>query len=545
MKIELPEIRPEERTPLVEALLAIIQVLLDRNQQLEETVLQLRDEIAILKGQKPRPQIRPSRLEAASPPSQQAGSLKEGSAKRPGSEKRPKNSQLTVHHTVPLHIDDLPSGAVLKCYEPYMVQDLVLESKNTLYLRARYELADGRSIVAPLPAEVLPGKHFGATLIGYILHQYHNAGVTQGLLLQSLHDYGVDISEGELSGLLTEKQDAFHQEKDEVQQAGLQTAAYVGTDDTGARHQGRNGYCTVIGNELFACFESTDSKSRLNFLQVLHGRQRLYAINATTLAYWERQELAAALREKLSQGPQTFTDESAWQAWLVELAITGERHVRIATEGALLGGLIERGMSPELVVLSDGAPQFDVFVHASCWIHAERPLARMVAYNDAHRAIIEKIRTQIWELYQDLKAYRQQPDVVQKPLLEARFDALCDQKTGYPSIDGVLKEIRDHKADLLRVLARPEVPLHNNACESDIREYVKKRKISGGTRSAAGRRCRDTFTSLKKTCRKLGVNFWNYLEDRLRGLGKIPRLADLIQERAASSRAPLGEAVPT
>ena len=545
MKIELPEIRPEERTPLVEALLAIIQFLLDRNQQLEETVLQLRDEIAILKGQKPRPQIRPSRLEAASPPSQQAGSLKEGSAKRPGSEKRPKNSQLTVHHTVPLHIDDLPSGAVLKCYEPYMVQDLVLESKNTLYLRARYELADGRSIVAPLPAEVLPGKHFGATLIGYILHQYHNAGVTQGLLLQSLHDYGVDISEGELSCLLTENHDAFHQEKDEVQQAGLQTAAYVGTDDTGARHQGRNGYCTVIGNELFACFESTDSKSRLNFLQVLHGRQRLYAINATTLAYWERQELAAALREKLSQGPQTFTDESAWQAWLVELAITGERHVRIATEGALLGGLIERGMSPELVVLSDGAPQFDVFVHASCWIHAERPLARMVAYNDAHRAIIEKIRTQIWELYQDLKAYRQQPDVVQKPLLEARFDALCDQKTGYPSIDGVLKEIRDHKADLLRVLARPEVPLHNNACESDIREYVKKRKISGGTRSAAGRRCRDTFTSLKKTCRKLGVNFWNYLEDRLRGLGKIPRLPDLIRERAASSRAPLGEAVPT
>jgi hypothetical protein len=544
MKLELPEIRPEERTPLVESLLAIIQELLDRNQQLEETVLQLRDEIAILKGLKPRPQIKPSRLEADSPPVRQEVSSKDGSGKRPGSEKRPKNSQLTIHRTVPLHIDELPSGAVLKCYEPYMVQDLVIESKNTLYLRARYELADGGSILAPLPADVIPGKHFGATLIGYILHQYHNAGVTQGLLLQSLHDYGVDISEGELSRILTENQDAFHQEKDDVQQAGLQTAAYVGTDDTGARHQGRNGYCTVIGNDLFACFESSDSKSRLNFLQVLHGSQRLYAINETTLAYWERQELAAAVMEKLSLGPQSFTDEAAWQAWLVELAITGERHVRIATEGALLGGLVERGVSPELVVLSDGAPQFDVFMHASCWIHAERPLARMVPYHDAHRAVIEKIRAHIWELYQDLKAYRQQPDAAQKPLLEARFDALCDQKTGYPSINGVLKEMRDHKADLLRVLERPEVPLHNNGSESDIREYVKKRKISGGTRSAAGRRCRDTFTSLKKTCRKLGVNFWDYLQDRLRGLGKIPRLADLIRERAARSRAPLGEAVP-
>src|SRR5438128_10802001 len=117
MKMVLPEIRPEERTPLVEALLAIIQELLDRNQQLEETVLQLRDEIAILKGQKPRPQIKPSRLESA-PPSQQEGSPKEGSAKRPGSEKRPKNSQLTIHQRVPLHIDDLPPGAVLKGYEP-------------------------------------------------------------------------------------------------------------------------------------------------------------------------------------------------------------------------------------------------------------------------------------------------------------------------------------------------------------------------------------------------------------------------------------------
>src|SRR5205085_8180758 len=105
--------------------------LLDRNQQLEETVLRLRDEISILKGQKPRPQIKPSRLESGSAPSQQEGFSKEGSAKRPGSEKRPKNSQLTIHRTVPLCISELPPGAAFKCYEPYLVQDLVIESKNT------------------------------------------------------------------------------------------------------------------------------------------------------------------------------------------------------------------------------------------------------------------------------------------------------------------------------------------------------------------------------------------------------------------------------
>jgi len=360
--------------------------------------------------------------------------------------------------------------------------------------------------------------------------------VTQPLLLEQLHDFGIDISAGQLSRLLTENQEPFHQEKDEVRAAGLQTASYIGTDDTGARHQGRNGYCTVIGNDLFACFESTDSKSRLNFLEVLHGSQRLYAINAMTLAYWEGQRLTAALVEKLSQGPQEFPTESAWQTRLTELAITSERQVRIASEGALLGGLIERGVSPELVVLSDGAPQFDILLHASCWVHAERPLARMVPHNDAHRAVIEQVREQIWQLYKALKAYRQQPVATQKPVLETYFEALCNQKTSYPNIDAVLKEIGDHQADLLRVLERPEVPLHNNASESDIREYVKKRKISAGTRSTAGRRCRDSFASLKKTCRKLGVNFWNYLQDRVRGFGKIPRLTDLIRQRAAEKQ---------
>ncbi len=115
-------------------------------------------------------------------------------------------------------------------------------------------------------------------------------------------------------------------------------------------------------------------------------------------------------------------------------------------------------------------------------------LAKLIPYNEEHRAAVEKIRQHLWEHYQDLKAYRERPDEAQTPVLVAGFDALVEQRTGYPSIDGVLKEMRDHKADLLRVLERPEVPLHNNGMESDIREFGKRRKISGGTRAAAGYR---------------------------------------------------------
>jgi len=64
-----------------------------------------------------------------------------------------------------------------------------------------------------------------------------------------------------------------------------------------------------------------------------------------------------------------------------------------------------------------------------------------------------------------------------------------------------------------------------------------RRKISGGTRSGAGRRCRDTFASLKKTCRKLGICFWDYLTDRVAGLGRLARLADVIRQKAQEAAA--------
>jgi hypothetical protein len=525
-------------------LLAIIDLLVQRVGQLEETVQQLRDEIAVLKGQKPKPKIAPSRLESPQP----RPPLGQGE-KRPGSEKRAKNIQLVIHKEVSVSIPDaeLPAGAVLIGYEPYVVQELILQTKNTRYLRARYRLPEGTTLLAPLPNDVPAGSHYGAGLISYVLDQYHHNHVTQPLLLEQLHDFGIDISTGQLSNILTEDKEAFHQEKAELLTAGLETATYIGVDDTGARHQGHNGFCTVISNDLFAYFESTDSKSRLNFLQVLRGRHTDYVINEVTLAYWERQKLAQAVVQQLCQDPQQlrFADEQAWQERLRQLGISDERHVRFATEGALLGSLIDHSVSPQLVVLSDGAQQFDILAHASCWVHAERPLARMIPYSEPHRQAIENVRDQIWKLYQDLKVYQQQPDPAPKPSLEARFEALVDQKTGFPSIDGVLKEMRDHRADLLRVLQQPVVPLHNNGAESDIRDYVKKRKISGSTRSAAGRRARDTFASIKKTCRKLGVKFWDYLQDRVGGLNRIPRLAELIRQRAAEKHAKKVEVVPS
>jgi hypothetical protein len=95
--------------------------------------------------------------------------------------------------------------------------------------------------------------------------------------------------------------------------------------------------------------------------------------------------------------------------------------------------------------------------------------------------------------------------------------------------------MKRNKTELLLVLDRPEIPLHNNLSENDIREYAKKRKISGSKRSEAGRQCRDTFTSLKKTCKKLGVRFWDYLNDRVSGKNVIACLPILMRKKALAT----------
>jgi Transposase IS66 family len=531
MRILLPDIPEVERTPLVQQLLEIIALQQDRIQQLEERVHQLEDEIARLKGLKTRPRIAPSTLETPPRPP------RDPNAKRPGSAKRSKTAQLAITDDILVPLADRPDGAVFKGYEDCVVQDLILKPRVIRYRRERWLTPDGTSLVAPLPADVLPDSHFGPDLICFILHQYHHQHVTQPLLLEQLHQLGVDISAGELNRILTEGKQAFHQEKAELLPAALAVSDYVQVDDTGARHQGHNGACTQIGNEFFAVFASTQSKSRLNFLEILRGPSTDYVINEIAVAYWRRQKLAAAAVDSLRRGPQAFADTAAWQARLRQLGITRERHVRIASEGALLGSLIAHGVSPELVILSDGAGQYDVLVHAACWLHAERPLARLIPYSQEHRAAIARVRGQIWELDQDLKAYRQQPEPSRRGDLESRFDALCAQRTGFPSIDGILKGMQSHRAALLRVLERPAVPLHTNLSEGHLRDYVKKRKISGSTRSELGRQARDTFASLKKTCRELGVNFWAYLQDRVRGVGEMPQLADLIRRKAEETAA--------
>ncbi len=536
--INLPNIPEEEQTPLIKSLLGIVEQLAEKVQLQEEEIQQLKDEISVLKGEKKRPTFKPSKMD------QEAGKDKdekdEGKAagkdggKRSGSEKKHKTPQLKIHdEKVCKPSEPIPAGSRFKGYRDFVVQDLVIRAHNTRYRLERWETPDGETLAGRLP-ESLEGRHFGPELMSYVLYQHHHCQVTQPLLLEQLREWDVDISSGTINDLLLRDKARFHREKDELLLAGLSNSNYVTVDDTGARHQGKNGYVTHIGNEFFAWFKSTESKSRINFLELLRAHHSDYLINDEALTYMQQQRLPKQPLERLRDHClQGFPDPASWEAHLDRLKINKARHRRIATEGALLGSILHHGFSPALAIVSDDAGQFNILLHALCWVHTERLVHKLIPLNDQHREDIARVRGQIWSLYADLKTYKIQPMMADKEKLQARFDTIFTQKTRFETLNRMLKRIYRNKSELLLVLDHPDIPLHTNGSEGDIRDYVKKKKVSGGTRSDLGRRCRDTFASLKKTCRKLGISFWDYLSDRVSGSNNIPLLPEIVCQRLA------------
>ncbi|MGR9299373.1 IS66 family transposase (plasmid) [Rhizobium leguminosarum] len=469
----------------------------------------LRDEIARLKNLPPRPPFRPSGMDQATSDKTVAGSRKPARRRGPKGDK----GSVTREEVLPANA---PPGSRFKGYKDCVVRDLVVRAEVVRYRRECWVAPDGRTIVAPLPAGIKGG--YGASLRRFCLMLHSHGQVTTQRLTTLLNDVGVEISKRQVIRFLTERLDGFHAEDAAVLHAGLVSAPFVTVDDTGARHANRNFHTTQIGGEHFTAFRTAPSKSRLNFLALLRGNYQDYVLNDAAFTFLEDRQVDPALLARLkTRQPRRFANQVPFLEYLAAngIDIFDKEIIRPFAEAGIWGAIRHHGLVGNAVIVSDDAGQFRVGTHALCWVHAERLLHKLMPATTGQVRHVETLRDLIWRFYKALKAYQRRPDPRAAPSLQARFDRIFSLRTGYGDLDKLLFRLRRRKAELLRVLERPETPLHTNASERDLRGFVIKRKISGGTVSRNGRQARDSMLGLMKTCQKLGLSFWHYLGDRL------------------------------
>jgi hypothetical protein len=517
-------------------LLNLIEKLQQENQELKSLNQQLRHELHRLKGEQGKPHIKPNRKT----PDKNFSSEKERK-KGKKRNKRRKKDRIKTHnkHICKVEPSILPQDAQFKGYQRVVVQDVIFKAYNTLFLKEKYYSPSlNKTYLAPLPAGY--DGEFGPTLKSVVPKLYYASNITERNILDLLTDAGIHISAGKLSDMLIKDQDLFHAEKDALYEAGLNSSPWQHIDDTSTRVNGQNQYCHILCNPLYTAYFTTPHKTRLTVLDVLRNfGPRTFLLNEEAFGYIEMFKLPKPVVQELMALPlHQPLDEATFLGLLdhslPQLGPQQRTHILDAAGIAAYHALME--FPVVRVLLCDEAPQFKLITQqlSLCWVHDGRHYKKLDPFISHHRKLLDQFLDEYWEFYRQLLLYREAPSDNDHLKLDNRFDQLFSTITGYDALDQRIAKTNAKKPSMLLVLDHPELPLHNNESELSARKRVRKRLVSFGTRTQDGTKAWDTFMSLSATVKKLGINFLDYLYDRISGACQIPRLADLITERAAA-----------
>jgi len=535
------------RQAIVE-LLNLVEELKGENAVLREEVQQLRDENNRLKGEQGQPNVKPNK--GKKDRNQDYSSEKE--RRRPKQwRKGSKVDKIEIDREETLEVDKqtLPSDAQFKGYELVVVQDIDIKTDNVRFRKEKYYApSTKKSYLASLPAGY--EGEFGPGLRALIITLYYASEMTEPKIIEFLSHFNISISAGQVSNMLSKKNEVWHTEKDEIYQAGLASSNWQHIDDTSTRVDGQNQYCHVLGNPLYTAYFTRPRKDRLTIIEILQNvSENLFLLNEHTLDWLEPFALPQWVHRTIAQWPHHLLLSYAQFEELVNthLARLNKQQQARVFEAAALGAYHSQTTMPIVpLLLCDDAPQFKSITDelALCWVHEGRHYKKLTPFLDYHRQLLDDFRTKFWQFYHQLQRYRAGPSPNQATLLSQTFDTLFSTVTGYDTLDQRIAKTKTKKNNLLMVLAHPEIPLHNNPAELGARRRVRKRDISFGPRSADGAACWDTFMTLAATAKKLSVSFYAYIHDRVSGTNALPSLAEIIKQRSPAFH-PIMTELPT
>jgi len=520
---------------LVEKQAAELRVLQEENQA-------LRDEINHLKGEQGKPNMKGNKAVSVKTSKHSSETERKRKRKRHSTSKKGE-LKISRKEVVKVQGEELPEDAQFKGYVDVVVQDIEVKTDNVLFRKEKYySPSTGKTYLAKLPRGY--EGEFGPGVKSFGLDMYYEVGASEPKILGFLHRVGLRISRGKLSSLLIENQDEFHAESDAVYESGLRSTSYQQTDSTLTRVNGQNQNCNIVCNPFYTVYRTLAHKDRMSMLDVLrNGRPRKFRLNQTALDCLANVQLSQATQQTLAAScDEMEMDEKAFQEHLTFLLPKlGHQQRKEITDAAAIAAYWAETDWPVIEnLVCDDAPHYNKLTRRMmlCWVHEGRPYKKLRPIVPLHRRLLDDFLKRFWNYYHELLTYKESPSQPELTRLEAAFDELFATQTAYDDLDEHITKTRAKKKSLLLVLQYPELPLHNNASELGVRRRVRKRDVSFGPRTEAGRRAWDTFMTLAETTRKLGVSFYAYLHDRITGTHAILPLADLITLAAGNFTSP-------
>ena len=496
-----------------------------KNAQLEEKLADLQDEIRRLKGEKKKPKIKPANTKELNPKS-----------KKPRS-KREKKAELEVDETVEVDVDkkELPRDAKFVGTRDVIVQEMIIQRRNIKFVIKRYYSKELKKTFEGKVPEEYKGREFGPQLVSFILYQHYKNRVPHRKIINMLKDWGIEISDGSVNSILNNLSDDFEVDLASARKAGLKKSTILHIDDTGAKVSGVNAHTFGVSNNYFTQYTTSFEKNRWSAVGALLNGEQKFVIDKealefigkklkrpkVTIFFATRESGDVLSREDLERyfKDETFSDVTKKQRDIVRTALA---------IGALRSG--KAGPPIRFLVSDDGTNFVDLIKnHQLCWVHEIRNYKLAEVFKKIEFETLDKL-VETWRgFYKLMKSYKNNPSATLRMKIRGEFDRITSLKTGVKQLDTQLARTRKKMDKLLLFLKYPQLPLHNNLCENDLRERVIKRKISLQNRSVKGMKAWDLMLSLSSTCRKNNLSFWRYLEDRISKREAIPYLGKVIQ----------------